>query len=91
MIDVQRVQTAEEQAEIARLDVTLERFTAALRSKLVEKVLEGQRGWDDPTNFERMEQEMIVRAMNPYEGHQIDVAAFAMFTWHLDEQRKETA
>lgn len=83
--DVLLGEGAEEMIELARVDELVTQFAAELRRKLFEKVRQGERGWDDPAQLESYRDEMVRRAMNPYPGHEIDVANFAAFVWWTDQ------
>ena len=70
----------DKETEYVLLHIACTQFAARMESKLVNKLLQGRSGWNDPDwPIESIKQQMIEHIEK---GDFVDVANFAMFAWH---------
>ena len=49
------------QEEINRLDQAVDDFASEMKARLREQAIKGYRGWDDPENYQRIDDRRVVR------------------------------
>ncbi len=87
--------TEKQAEEFKRLDRAVDAFAAAMKARLLQKVLEGYEGWDDPENFPpgnlRRAMYLDARHVEYLNGSdafevtaqlKVDIANRAMMLWH---------
>ena len=74
------------QEEIERLYEAVDAFAAEMKARLREQALKGYRGWDDPTNYPRI-QTMMTQHLSMSVGVEVDAANLAMILWIMQRRR----
>lgn len=71
------------EVETAKIREASAAFGAVCQAKMMEKVREGWRGWDDPANRQEIYHAMLAHgtAVPLAAGQEIAIANFAMFLW----------
>jgi adenosyl cobinamide kinase/adenosyl cobinamide phosphate guanylyltransferase len=80
--------TREKEAEVALLMQTSRAFLEEMQNKLIRKVAEGQRGWDQGCNLQRM-REMLKQHVERGDNQMVDVANLAMMIWYHHRLTRE--
>ena len=80
--------------DVDKLMQCVDEFAVEMKSKLLDKHIEGWKGWDDPEYMDAIKLGMITavnkQQKNPMTaGQEVDIANFAMFLWNLNQQTKE--
>lgn len=80
----------ERTAELVKIRAGVQRFAEEMSQRLIEKLDQGWRGWDDPENAEEIYQAMLAHGAGvPMAvGQEIAIANFAMFLWFQRTQKK---
>jgi hypothetical protein len=71
-------------AEVEKITKAVDTFATEMKRRLVAKLDQGWRGWDDPTNGPEIYNSMLAHgiAVQMARGQEPDIANFAMFLWH---------
>jgi hypothetical protein len=72
----------ETQEEIERLDRVVDNFAIEMKARLHEQAIRGYRGWDDPSNYQKI-CEMMMEHATVSSGQEVDAANLAMILWYL--------
>jgi len=76
----------EQQLDIDNITEALAEFVSNVLDRLVDKIREGSKGWNDPKAVTPMaiKEHLLKDANLTLKGHpkEIDIAARAMFLWH---------
>ena len=75
----------ETEAEIERLEQTVDDFAIEMKARLRDQAIKGYRGWDDPVNYRRITEMMIDHAAVS-SGQEVDTANLAMILWYLRQR-----
>jgi hypothetical protein len=77
-------------AEVRKIDEAVAAFSTEMKERLLHKLREGWRGWDDPANRQEIYQAMLAHgaAIPLAQGQEADIANFAMFLWYQRNGRK---
>lgn len=75
--------------EVRKIDEAVALFSTEMRERLIGKLREGWRGWDDPANAKEIYGAMLAHgaAIPLAVSQEADIANFAMFLWHHRTQR----
>ena len=78
------------EAETQKIRAGVDRFAEEMEQRLIEKLRQGWRGWDDPANAAEIYNAMLSHSAGvPMAVEQeVDIANFAMFLWYHRTQRK---
>jgi hypothetical protein len=74
------VELANHADETSKLCEAVNDFAHVMKVKLLRKMLQGQRGWDEPLNLENIEDGLRKHVTK---SDPIDVANFAMMLWYI--------
>lgn len=69
------------------LTALVDEFAAEMKLKLLAKRREGNWGWDNPENRDKIEHGLFAHLKRP--GQWIDVANYAAFLWNIDRQPEQ--
>jgi hypothetical protein len=71
----------EKAEEIGLLMQTVAAFTDEMENKLIHKVADGQRGWDDPECIPNIRR-LLAKNLAEGDSQMVDVANLAMMLWY---------
>ncbi len=73
------------QQEIERLNQAADAFATEMKARLHEQAIKGYRGWDDPEQYQQI-QDMMIHHASVSSGQEVDAANLAMILWILRQQ-----
>jgi len=79
--------------EAAAIREAVQAFAADMEARLIEKLDQGWRGWDDPANADEIHRAMLAHGVGvPLAmGQEVHIANFAMFLWFHRTRRQPPA
>lgn len=81
----------ETEREVQKLEEMVDSFAREMKQKLISKVYDGYRGWDELANKRILEKKLMQHIMLLIKGYDqhVDVANLAAFLWYLKQKEVE--